>query len=65
MNRIDENRIEITQEELDNIRFFIDQALDRDWDRHTDNFICSESWEDGKRRMNREMYDMAQQMATI
>lgn len=65
MTRIDENTIAITQEELDKIRDFIDDSLHRDWDRYTDTFICSESWEDGKRRMNPQMYAMAGEMLLV
>ena len=65
MKRIDDNTIALTQEELDNIRFFIDNSLDRAWDHYTDTYICSDPWEAGKRRMNPEMYDMAQEMGAI
>jgi hypothetical protein len=65
MQRIDDNTIALTQEELDNIREFIDRSLDRRWDDYTNTFICRDSWEDGKRRMDPEMYDMAQQMQVI
>lgn len=65
MKRLDDNTIALTQEELNNIREFIDRSLDREWDHHTNIFICSDSWEDGKRKMNPEMYDLAQQMQLI
>lgn len=65
MHRIDDNTIALTQEELDNIRSFIDNSLDREWDRYTDTFICTDKWEDGKRRMNPEMYDMAEKMGQV
>ena len=65
MHRIDDNTVALTQEELDNIREFIDSSLDLEWDRYTDNFICTDTWEDGKRRMDPEMYDMSQQMLLI
>ena len=65
MRRISDTEIALTQEELDNIRWFIDNSLDREWDRYTDTYICSDPWEDGKRRMDPEMYDMAQQMMGI
>lgn len=65
MRRISDTEIALTQEELDNIRSFIDNSLDREWDRHTDIFICEDPWEAGKRRMNPEMYDMAEQMSGI
>ena len=65
MKRIDDDTIALTQEELDNIREFISHSLDRAWDRYTDTFICHDSWEDGKRRMNPEMYDFAQEMLKV
>lgn len=65
MQRIDDNTIALTNEELENIREFIDRSLDSSWDHYTDTYICKESWEDGKRRMNPEMYDLAQKMLMI
>lgn len=65
MRRLNDNEIVLTQEELDNIREFIDRSLDRRWDDYTNTYICSDPWEDGKRRMDPEMYDMAQQMMGI
>lgn len=65
MRRISDTEIALTQEELDNLRWFIDNSLDREWDRYTDTYICSDPWEAGKRRMNPEMYDMAEQMESI
>ena len=65
MRRLSDSEIVLTQEELDNIREFIDRSLDRRWDDYTNTFICQDSWEDGKRRMDPEMYDMAQQMMGI
>lgn len=65
MRRISDTEIALTQEELDNIRWFIDNSLDREWDRYTDTYICSDPSEDGKRRMNPEMYAMAEQMEKI
>ena len=65
MHRIDDNTVALTQEELDNIREFIDRYLDHEWDCYTDKFICTDKWEAGKRRMNPEMYDVSQQMLLI
>ena len=65
MRRLNDNEIVLTQEELDSIREFIDRSLDRRWADYTNAFICRDSWEDGKRRMDPEMYDMAQQMMGI
>ena len=65
MKRLDDNTIAITQDELDSIQWFIRTALDRAWDHHTDTYICEDSREDGMRRMNPEMYDMAEEMGAI
>lgn len=65
MKRIDENTIAITDDELIEIRDFIRNALQSDWDHYTDTYICRESWEEGMRRMNPRMYDMAEQMGVI
>lgn len=46
----------LTKEEVQDIIDFIDSSLNREWDRYTDQFICTDKWEDGKRRMNPEMY---------
>ena len=40
MKRTGENTIQITDHEMMQIYEFIHRSLDRDWDRHTDNFIC-------------------------
>lgn len=51
--------MEITKEEARDIVEFIDNSLDSAWDRYTDLYIMSGvSWEEGKRRMNPDMYDL-------
>lgn len=66
MKRIDEDTISISQAELNKIQSFIDTALDSDWDQHTDKYYgYKETWEEGKRKMNPEMYDLAQEMERI
>lgn len=66
MKRLNDNEIILTQVELDNIRDFIRSSLHSDWDQYTSNYICpGVSNEDGMRRMDPEMYDMAQQMVVI
>lgn len=65
MKRIDDNTVALTNDELIDLRDFIRSALDSDWDRYTDSYICHESWEEGMRRMNEKMYDMAEQMGVI
>lgn len=49
MQRLNDNEIILTQEELDNIREFIDRSFDQKWDDYTDRYICDDDWEDGKR----------------
>ena len=66
MRRINHDEIVITQKELDNIREFIRSALSHDWDGYTSNYICpGVAHEDGMRRMDPDMYDMATKMGTI
>lgn len=65
MIRIDENTVSLSNEELESIRSFIDRSFESDWDRHTDHYICTDNYEDGKRRMDPEMYDLAEKMAVI
>ena len=66
MRRINHDEIVITQKELDDIRVFIRSALSHDWDGYASNYICpGVSHEDGMRRMDAEMYNMATKMGTI
>ena len=65
MKRVNQNTIEISQEELDNIREFIETTLSNDRDQYIDKYICSLNWASEMRKMNPSMYDMAQEMATI
>lgn len=62
MEKLSDGRIVLTSDEARYIVDFIDQSLDTDWDRYTDNFICKDSWEDGKRQMNPKMYDFKEQL---
>ena len=65
MKRIDDDTIALTQKELDDIQWFIQNALARDWDSYTNNFICSGSKEEGERSMDPTMYDFAQSIYSI
>jgi hypothetical protein len=66
MRRLNHDEIVVTQAELDNIREFIRSTLNHDWDNYTSNYICpGVSDEDGMRRMDPAMYDMATKMDTI
>lgn len=47
----------ITREEARDLIEFIDDALYAAWDRYTDLYIVPGiDWEEGKRRMNPDMY---------
>lgn len=60
MKRQQDGTIALTQEEIDDLTSFITSSLHRAWDQHTNTFICENtSWEDGMRRMDPRMYDMA------
>jgi len=62
MEKLPNGNIVLTPDEAQDIVDFIDQALDTDWDRYTDTFICNASWEDGKRQMNPKMYEFKEQL---
>jgi hypothetical protein len=59
MKRIDDDTIALTMDELYDIREFIRSALAYEWDHYTNNVICHDTKEDGMRRMNPDMYDVA------
>ena len=65
MKRLNDDEIILTQAEINDIQYFIRESLYRDWDHHTNNFICSDSTEDGMKRMNPEMYDLASKLSII
>ena len=66
MRRLNHNEIVLTQVELDNIREFIRSELDHSWDQYTDNYLVGNvTNEEGMRRMDPAMYDMAQEMTVI
>ena len=65
MRRIDDNNIELTQDELNDIRDFIRNSLYSDWDHYTNNIISTDSVEVGMRRMNPAMYDFADAIESI
>lgn len=66
MQRLNDDVIILTQSEIDDIRDFIDSSLDRAWDQYTDNHLCpGVSWEDGKRRMNSDMYDFMKNLYNV
>lgn len=65
MKRHNDDEIILTQAELSTLCDFIRSTLDRDWDDHTSRFFCKETNEEGMRRMDPGMYDMAQSMIII
>lgn len=55
--------IKIDREKLETLLDFIDRALSRQWDHHTDMYLCPDvSWENGKRSMDPDMYDLAEEL---
>lgn len=63
MRKLETGEIAFSEKEAEAIRWFIDNALDREWDRYTDHVIVEKTtWEEGKRRMNPEMYDLAEKI---
>ena len=52
----------LDESEAEAIADFIERALERMWDRHTDHYICSDSLEEGMRRMDPEAYLLLQQL---
>lgn len=65
MKRIDENTFALSKEEFERIESFIEASLDASWDRYTDQYICEDTWEDGMKRMNPEMFDMMKRMQEL
>lgn len=66
MRKLETGEIALTDEEATNLRLFIDGMLDRAWDRYTDHVIVENtSWEDGKRRMDPDMYDFAHEIQRL
>ena len=54
--------ITIKSSQLQELLDFVDRSLERQWDHHTDHHICSDSWEDGKRRMDPTIYDLREEL---
>ncbi len=65
MKRDENGNFIFTEEEASDIADFIDNTLDREWDHHTDRYICSDKLEDGKRRMNPHMYEFREKMLKL
>ena len=58
--------VRFRNEELNDIKEFIRHSLDMSWDQYTDIYCMQGiSWEDGMRRMNSGMYDLAAKMELI
>ena len=53
------DKFEVSKDELEDLIYFIRSSLETEWSHHTDTYICSDKYEDGVRRMNPYMYDLA------
>ncbi len=66
MKRNRNGHIQLTDAEAATMAEFIDNSLTRAWDRYTDNYICTGvSLEDGKLRMDPEMYDFMKELRKL
>lgn len=61
MERINDDTITLTSAEAD----MIAESLYRDWDRHTDNFICTDPLDVGMKRMDPQMYEFMQRLRAL
>lgn len=52
----------MSSEDIKEIIWFIRSCLEREWDNYTNIYICNDRYEDGVRRMDPEMYDLATQL---
>lgn len=64
MKRIDDNTITLTNDEAVELYELLREFMYRDWDRYTDKFICTDSLEDGMKRLNPAAYEIANQLVT-
>ena len=56
----------LTEEEINEYRDFISSTLYSEWDSYTSNYICrGVSSEEGKRRMNPEMYEIMETIDSL
>lgn len=63
MRMLDTGEIALTKEEAGEIAGFIRASLNRQWDDYTDTYIVENTtWEEGMRRMDPEMYDLADRL---
>jgi hypothetical protein len=65
MQRTPDGNFILTETEIKSLSYFIDVALGRQFDFHSDYVICECSWEEGKEQMNPEMYKMQQEMDSL
>lgn len=66
MERINDDTITLTSAEADMIAAFIFESLYRDWDRHTDHYICiNVTLDDGMKRMDPQMYEFMQRLRAL
>ena len=66
MKRIDETTIQLSQEETEQIRLFVMDALEKQWDNYASRFLMDNVLEsEGMRRMNPLMYALAEELGAI
>jgi hypothetical protein len=66
MRKLETGEIALTAGEAESLRAFIRNKLDRSWDRYTDLYMMpGMSWEEGMRKMNPALYDIAEQLTQL
>lgn len=66
MKKLEDGTFSITLEQMSDIENFIRNSLSGQWDNYTNFHICPNvTWEDGIRRMDPEMYDLAGEMLAV
>lgn len=55
----------LSEEELSDIKEFIRNSLARRWDHRIDHYICDDSEEDGMKRIDPVMYQMAEDIVEL
>ncbi len=63
MHKNEDGSLTISAETAETIMDFIERTLDRAWDHHTNHYYgYKETWDQGMRRMDPEMYDLRERM---
>jgi hypothetical protein len=58
----DQDTITITKEQLDQLLSYSWSALEREWDAHTSKYICTDTCDEGMRRMDQKIYDLIKEL---